>query len=350
MSLGAIIVSILAAGAGVFGIKKGVDAHTNYKSAKNKNEKANRIYKSAKKNLKNEREKAAEKLEELGTLKLKIWDQQLGRFVALFERLKNVEIKGEIGVNDLKTINESLTELKNISFKAKEVISNGISSAGTGAIVGVASYGGATMLASASTGTAISSLSGAAATNATLAWFGGGSLASGGLGIAGGTCVLGGIVAAPVLAVGGLLFNANAEKQLATARKNYAKAKTAAEQMKTAAAICKGISRVCLIYIETINNFNQIIKNLLDQFEDIIENYQNKNILRKILSSFTKINIQYNKLSKEEKKKIHLTVQTIQVLKLLLETPLLTEDGALTNESSKALDKAEEFLTNQTIN
>ena len=45
----------------------------------------------------------------------------------------------------------------------------------------------------ASTGTSIASLSGAAATNATLAFFGGGSLAAGGLGMAGGTAVLGGL-------------------------------------------------------------------------------------------------------------------------------------------------------------
>jgi hypothetical protein len=41
------------------------------------------------------------------------------------------------------------------------------------------------MLGAASSGTAISSLAGAAATNATLAAIGGGSLAAGGLGMAG---------------------------------------------------------------------------------------------------------------------------------------------------------------------
>ncbi len=46
-------------------------------------------------------------------------------------------------------------------------------------------------LGTASTGTAISALSGAAATKATIAWLGGGALAAGGLGIAGGTAVLG---------------------------------------------------------------------------------------------------------------------------------------------------------------
>ena len=56
---------------------------------------------------------------------------------------------------------------------------------------------------SASTGTAISTLSGVAASNATLAWLGGGSLAVGGGGIALGTTVIGGLVAGPaILAVG----------------------------------------------------------------------------------------------------------------------------------------------------
>lgn len=49
------------------------------------------------------------------------------------------------------------------------------------------------MFGAASTGTAISTLSGAAATKATLAWFGGGSLAAGGFGVAGGGIVLAGI-------------------------------------------------------------------------------------------------------------------------------------------------------------
>lgn len=52
-------------------------------------------------------------------------------------------------------------------------------------------------LGTASTGTAISTLSGVVATKATLAWLGGGALATGGLGVAGGAVVLG------VIGVGG---------------------------------------------------------------------------------------------------------------------------------------------------
>lgn len=73
--------------------------------------------------------------------------------------------------------------------------------AGAGAAMAAGSWSLVALIGSASTGTAISTLSGVAATNATLAWFGGGALAAGGAGMAGGTLVLGGVALAPVVAV-----------------------------------------------------------------------------------------------------------------------------------------------------
>jgi septal ring factor EnvC (AmiA/AmiB activator) len=75
-------------------------------------------------------------------------------------------------------------------------------------------------LASASTGTAISALSGAAATNATLAWLGGGTIVAGGGGIAAGTLVFGGLVAGPAIAVAGLWADARAD-QASTEMERY---------------------------------------------------------------------------------------------------------------------------------
>lgn len=57
------------------------------------------------------------------------------------------------------------------------------------------------MFGTASTGAAISGLSGVAATNATLALLGGGTLAAGGAGMAGGILLLTGVVAAPAAAL-----------------------------------------------------------------------------------------------------------------------------------------------------
>lgn len=71
--------------------------------------------------------------------------------------------------------------------------------AGAGSAALAGSWSVVSLVGAASTGTAISTLSGVAATNATLAWFGGGALAAGGAGMAGGTAVLGGIALFPVI-------------------------------------------------------------------------------------------------------------------------------------------------------
>ena len=71
----------------------------------------------------------------------------------------------------------------------------------------------------ASTGTAISTLSGAAAANATLAWFGGGSLAAGGLGMAGGAAVLGMAAAGPALLFAGISADNASSEALEKARR-----------------------------------------------------------------------------------------------------------------------------------
>jgi len=81
----------------------------------------------------------------------------------------------------------------------------------TGLGTSAAIYGAVGSLAAAGTGTAISSLSGVAATNATLAWLGGGTLAAGGGGIAVGTLALGGLLAGPAVLVGSFFLHGKAE-------------------------------------------------------------------------------------------------------------------------------------------
>ena len=84
-------------------------------------------------------------------------------------------------------------------------VGNAIGAAGSWAGIGIFSLGPtaalavATTFGTASTGTAISALSGAAATNAALAWLGGGALAAGGGGMAAGTALVALVV--PVVAM-----------------------------------------------------------------------------------------------------------------------------------------------------
>ena len=95
------------------------------------------------------------------------------------------------------------------------VAGGGAAGAAAGGAAAYATFVGAATFGTASTGAAISTLSGVAATNAALAALGGGSLAAGGAGIAGGTALLAGIAAAPIaiLGVGGLIWMARRNKR-----------------------------------------------------------------------------------------------------------------------------------------
>lgn len=326
MPLPLVLIGIAAVSAAV-GTKKGYDAASDHGKAKSLNQEAREVYDRAEAGLASSREEAKRVLEELGKLKLETWDQQLGRFVRLFEKLRNVELEGSAAVGSFAARSVSpgeLLEMKRLSLKAAEVVKGGAMALGSGALVGVASYGGAMTFAAASTGTAIGSLSGAAAVNATLAWFGGGSLAAGGLGMAGGAAVLGGLVAGPVLAVGGIVLAAKAKEGLAQARMNLASAKRAAEEMKNAGSIVNGIRRLSRQFERVIRRVAPQMDAALDQLEAVIST----------------AGADYESYQRAQRDTVFVAVQFAQVVKILLETPLLTAEGAIDGQCHKALEHA----------
>lgn len=326
------ILGAAALGAGLFGAKKGVDAYSDNSKAKNLQRDAQVVYERAERKLKSSRQVTTETLEHLGQLKLEVWDTQLGRFVKLYEQLKNVELTGQANTDEFNAANftrDELAQMKDIALKAHEVVVGGAGAVGAGALAGIASYGGVMMFASASTGTAISTLAGAAATNATLAWFGGGSIAAGGFGMAGGMAVLGGIVAGPVLAVGGMLMAAKASENLAKARSYKAEADKMAKEMEKAISVLDAITKVA-------NKFDEVIMRLSTAMIPVLDGLE---------STIIASGKDFAKYNQSQKRQVYLTVQFAQVLKLLLETPLLTKDGALDESSNKALKQGQSFLS-----
>lgn len=91
-----------------------------------------------------------------------------------------------------------------LGVDAGEVLATIGAGVAVGAAISGAAFAATASLGIASTGTAIASLSGVVASNATMAALGGGTLAAGGAGMAGGTLVLGGLAAAPVLILAGV--------------------------------------------------------------------------------------------------------------------------------------------------
>lgn len=165
-------------------------------------------------------DKTNEKIDELGKNTSMLYNQLTG-IQASFDKIRNVPSDKKLEYEKLKTVRlnwKQQAEKIEADYKLAEARNAGAGAAGAGVGVAVVTMGPtvamgvATTFGVASTGTAISALSGAAATNAALAWLGGGALAAGGGGMAAGEAFLalagpvGWAIAGVALLTSGVLF------------------------------------------------------------------------------------------------------------------------------------------------
>lgn len=317
-----------AAGAvGAIGAKKGITGAMDSSRAGEIQREAQQILNEAKGKLEKVKENTTYCIENLGKTKLQVSAEEINAFVTYFSKIKNVSLKDSVGLDELKKLNitkENLQEMRETSLKATDVLSGGIAGVGAGALLGWGTYGGVMALGTATTGTAIGTLSGAAATNATLAWLGGGSLAAGGGGMALGSAVLGGIIAGPALLVAGGIFGAKAKEKLNNAYSNLAEAKKIQSEMESAETELKIIGK-------NARQMNSIIKGAAQLLKQANEN----------LSKVIQKSVDWKLYDASEKEKVIAAMKSAQLVKGLIDMPLLTEDGILTEDIRNAVNDRE---------
>lgn len=317
----------IAAGAATaaLGVGKGIKAGVDQKDASDTNKSAERRADNAKEQAEKSRDNCSKAIDDLGKQKVVILDESIKRFISEFEKINHVEISKSAGLNELQKLvldKKTFSDLKELQGMATSLAGGVVSGTMAGALTAFGAYGAVGALATASTGTAIASLSGAAATNATLAFFGGGSLAAGGLGMAGGTAVLGGLVAGPALAVLGFVAGAKASKNLEMAKANLAKAKEFEEEMRTVADLCNGIRRRSAMFNRFLIRLQTVFDPLVFEMTQIIEKTGND----------------YRNYSENEKKCIASAMSMAGAIKAVLDTPILDEDGNLTQDSGLVIE------------
>ena len=226
------LVPVIIGGLGLLGVGKCVKAAVDNSEAKDTERRARSIADDAQAELEVSKIIFNGALERYGETKLKAINKHLRCFIDTFGQIKNVAFASGEHIDDLSKVSIIEGELKDIARNVSRVgevisgVSGGIAGLGVGALVAFGAYKGTMLLASAGTGTAISTLSGAAAKNATLAWLGGGTLAAGGGGMAAGTMVLGVMVTGTASLIFGSILGANAKKRLNDAMSNLEQAKT----------------------------------------------------------------------------------------------------------------------------
>ena len=204
-----LFLGIGAAIAGATGIGASIKGGMKMKEAKTRMAEANRRNEENKERLSQTNSCTTNAMDELGKLELSIIES-FSDFSDAIEKIQNRPEFSPIEVNGVALPTYSPDELKQVSVGAG-ILLGGLAGAGIGTAGGFAAAGATTAavmaLGTASTGTAIASLSGAAATNATLAALGGGAIAAGGGGVALGTTILGASTLGVGLLVGGIIFN-----------------------------------------------------------------------------------------------------------------------------------------------
>lgn len=221
------------------GVVKGIGAISDFDDAKQIGESANKRYDDEQASLIREREKTNSVFEELGKTKIAIFKNQISHIVAVIKKSKSASSR----LKDFEEviIDSELKEMEHLILTSLEIDKGLGMGLASGTLAAWGAYGSVGLLAKASTGTAISTLSGIAARNATLAWLGGGALSTGGFGIAGGTIALGGIMLGPALAVGGFALASKAEKALTQAYRYKADVDIAIAEMKKMSVVLSAL-------------------------------------------------------------------------------------------------------------
>ncbi len=237
-----IVLGAASLAAGALGVKKGVDAKKLYERAKEIGEGAERRHRRAIRELEQKRERVFEALRNLGEKKREVFERTARVVVDTVTQarasaqLADFEL-GALPAEELAAFEHDLAELSSIDVAADSAKGAALAALGAGGI-----YSAVGALGTASTGTAIASLSGAAATKATLAWLGGGALTAGGLGVAGGSYVLGGVIAGPALAIAGFALASKAEEAVTEAEEYAAEVKEKIAALKPIHVMLDGIA------------------------------------------------------------------------------------------------------------
>lgn len=229
IAIGAGVAATVGAAAGIHGAVKMKEANDTVKLA-------DRCHKRNIKKFEEQSGVTTKSMDDLGKLELEIL-HSFKKFSDTLEKIQNRPQFDKILTENVDLPKYSPEELDKVSVGAG-VLLGGLSGAAIGTAGGFAAAGATTSavmaLGTASTGTAIASLSGVAATNATLAALGGGAIAAGGGGMALGSMVLGGATLGVGILVGGVIFSV-------TGSKISDKADEAWRQMRKAEEIIKNI-------------------------------------------------------------------------------------------------------------
>lgn len=261
-----------AAIAGAVGIGSAVHGGVKMKEANDTMKWAESKHRESITGFETQNQKTTTDMDRLGKKELEILDS-FQRFSNIFEQIHNRPEFKSYEKENVSIPAYNAEELKQVSVGAG-VLLGGLGGAAVGTAGGFAAAGATTAavmaLGTASTGTAIASLSGVAATNATLAALGGGAIAAGGGGMALGTTILGAATLGVGILVGGVIFNVTGSKLSDKANEAFEQAKKEETEVRKICRYMRTLSDAESRFEDALQTVDKIYRRHLEKLGDLV--------------------------------------------------------------------------------
>lgn len=265
----------------VVGAKVGSDK----RDAKITNEQANKILNDAKNNFEFHESACSEALSALGSKKVFVLGTSIANFITTVEKLKNVELQNAVDLNELGRfrINQnSIIELKEMKDKISTLIVGGSLSVMGGGLLTLGAFSGL------------------------------GSIVAGGA----------------AFGLGNIVMLAKAKSQKDKAYANLAEAKRAAEELNNAGFVCDGIRRRSNMFYNLLVRLDSLFTPLVTQTASAIQEHKGN----------------YQSFSLSQKHTVAATFALAGTIKAVLDTPILSKNGELTEESERLIPQVKEQI------
>lgn len=314
---------ILGLGAAALGIGGHLSAKETNEMAQQTAESAKRMYDEAKQSLESAQAKTENALVKLGTSKKQIMYGSITQFLTAYDRIKDVQLTGSVGVEELSNFDidqQGAIQLREMSDIYASSISSSAAGAATGALIALAASGSLPVV------TGGLSLAGTALMLGDI-----GAAA----GIAGSALSLGAAltplsaIAAPVVLFTGISASMKADENLEKAQAMYAEANAACEKMAVAKTLCHGITERSDMFTELLEQLEQLYTPCT-YLMDRVTAKKDRRAKGRPLSS--------KDFTEEELKLIAVTRSLTGAIKAVIDTPILTTDGNLSEEAQSVYD------------
>ncbi|MGL2527374.1 glycine zipper family protein [Helicobacter pylori] len=304
----------IALTAAVYGVKKGFDAKDTNNKAKDLLKKAEELLEEAKKRVELAESGCKSAFTRFGEKKLHVLSHSVSNFLNHFHQLKGHEFV--ISNIDMQNIQEQVLEALNIVNKHKEVDLLDLANlSGVGIAVGVlATYGAYTGISAAAGGTVLSHIGG------TLAWMSGGAISLGG-GLAAGA-LIGGVGAAPVIAILGAFSASKMEKKRDDAKAYLSQVEAAVKKADAMIDNIQAVRKVVDLFTEQITKLDALFFSLSQG----------------TIATMKKHHYDTSLYNQKEKDQLCVTVSTLFSLSTFLKAPIMDKHQKLNKKAQNALN------------